>query len=66
MSILFSSTLLVGPGLKPRDGADPTEPSDNTGSVLDMESVLKRESDEGMEGIGSLILIGLMGSWYCC
>lgn len=56
----------MGPGLKPRDGADPTEPSDNTGSVLDMESVLKRESDEGMEGIGSLILIGLMGSWYCC
>jgi len=55
MSILFRSTLVVGPGLKPRDGADPTEPSDKTGSELDRESVLRRESDEGIEGIGSLI-----------
>lgn len=50
------STLVVGPGLKPRDGADPTEPSDKTGSVLDKESVLSRESDEAIEVIGSLIL----------
>lgn len=52
----------VGPGLRPRDGADPTEPSERTGSVLDKESVLKSDSAEGMEGSGSLILIGLMGS----
>lgn len=45
----------MGPGLRPRDGADPTEPSDRTGSVLDKESVLKRDSDEGIERIGSLI-----------
>lgn len=45
----------VGPGLRPRDGADPTEPSDRTGSVLDKESVLRRDSDEGMGGRGSFI-----------
>ena len=49
------SMLGVGPGLRPSEGAEPTEPSDSAGSLLDSESVLSRESDEGMEGMGSLI-----------
>lgn len=55
MSLLFMSIPAVGPGLKPRDGAEPTEPSDKTGSVLDRESVLNKESEGGIEGIGSFI-----------
>lgn len=46
---------MLGPGLRPRDGADPTDPSDRTGSVLDSESVLKRDSDGGRVVMGSLI-----------
>lgn len=47
--------VVLGPGLRPKDGAEPTEPSDRTGSVLDSESVLSKDSDEGIAGIGSLI-----------
>ena len=49
------SMAVLGPGLRPRDGADPTDPSDRTGSVLDSESVLSKDSDESMVGMGSLI-----------
>lgn len=49
------SMVVLGPGLRPRDGADPTDPSDRTGSVLDSESVLNKDSDGSMVGTGSLI-----------
>lgn len=49
------SMATLGSGLSPRDGADPTDPSDRTCSVLDSESVLNRHSDEDMVGMGSLI-----------
>ncbi|TNN54291.1 hypothetical protein EYF80_035519 [Liparis tanakae] len=35
-----------GPGLRPSEGAEPTEPSDRAGSVPDKESVLSRASEE--------------------
>lgn len=43
------------PGLSPREGAEPNDPSDRTWSELDIESVLSKASAEGMEGMGSLI-----------
>lgn len=49
------SMVVLGPGLGPRDGAEPTDPSDRTGSLLDSESVLSRDSDGDMAGTGSLI-----------
>ena len=49
------STMVLGPGLGPKDGADPTDPSERAGSVLDSESVLNRDSDGSMSGMGSLI-----------
>lgn len=58
------SMAVLGPGLRPRDGAEPTDPSDRTGSELESESVLNKDSDGGMVGTGSRILIGLIGS--CC
>lgn len=49
------SMAVLGPGLRPRDGADPTDPSERIGSVLDSESVLNKDSDGSMVGTGSLI-----------
>lgn len=49
------SALQGGPGLKPSEGAEPTEPSDKAGSVPDKESVLSKASDEDRVPIGSLI-----------
>jgi len=49
------SMLGLGPGLRPSEGAEPTEPSDSTGSLLDNELVRSKESEDGMEGTGSLI-----------
>lgn len=43
------------PGLSPREGAEPNDPSDRTWSELDIESVLSKASAEGIEGMGSLI-----------
>lgn len=54
-SFLLMSMVVLGPGLRPRDGADPTDPSDKTGSLLDSESVLNNDSDGGMLEMGSLI-----------
>lgn len=54
-SSFLLTSMLLGPGLGPRDGAEPTEPSDRTGSVLDSESVLSKDSDGDMAGTGSLI-----------
>ncbi|TNN82261.1 hypothetical protein EYF80_007381 [Liparis tanakae] len=50
-SCLPMSMAALGPGLSPSDGADPTDPSDRTGSVLDSESVLNKHSDDGMTQI---------------
>lgn len=47
-------SVLQGPGLKPSEGAEPTEPSDKAGSVPDRESVLSKASEED-RGIGNLI-----------
>lgn len=44
-----------GPGLKPSEGAEPTEPSDKAGSVPDKESVLSKASEEGRVPTGNLI-----------
>lgn len=44
-----------GPGLRPSEGAEPTEPSDKAGSVPDKESVLSKASEEESVPIGSLI-----------
>lgn len=44
---------VLGLGLRPRDGADPTDPSERTGSVLDSESVLNEVSDGSRAGTGS-------------
>lgn len=52
---MFKSIPAVVPGLRPREGAEPTDPSERTGSVLDRESVLSKESEGDIEGIGSLI-----------
>lgn len=49
------SVLQGGPGLKPREGAEPTEPSDSAGSVPDKESVLSKASEEDMVPMGNLI-----------
>lgn len=49
------SVLQGGPGLKPREGAEPTEPSDKAGSVPDKESVLNKASEEDRVPIGNLI-----------
>lgn len=49
------SVLQGGPGLKPSEGAEPTEPSDKAGSVPDKESVLSRESEDDRVLIGNLI-----------
>lgn len=49
------SALQGGPGLKPREGAEPTEPSDKAGSVPDRESVLSKASEDDREEIGNLI-----------
>lgn len=46
--------VVLGPGLRPRDGADPIDPSERPGSVLDSESVLNKDYDGSM-GMGSLI-----------
>lgn len=49
------SVLQGGPGLKPREGAEPTEPSDKAGSVPDKESVLSKASEEDRVPMGNLI-----------
>lgn len=49
------SVLQGGPGLKPSEGAEPTEPSDKAGSVPDKESVLSKASEEDRVPIGNLI-----------
>lgn len=55
-----------GPGLKPSEGAEPTEPSDKAGSVPDKESVLSKASEEDRVPIGNLIFRGGIGSCSCC
>lgn len=42
---------VLGPGLRPRKGAEPTDPSDRTGS--EKESVLNTDSKGGMVGSGN-------------
>lgn len=54
-SLLPMSMVLLGPGLRPKDGAEPTEPSDRTSSLLDRESAVSRDSDGGRVETGSLI-----------
>lgn len=44
-----------GWGLMPRDGADPTDPSDRRGSLLDRESVLNEGSGGAKLETGNLI-----------
>lgn len=52
------SVLQGGPGLKPSEGAEPTEPSDKAGSVPDRESVLSKASEEDKLPMGNLIWKG--------
>lgn len=54
IGLLISGTPGV-PGLRPKDGAEPTEPSERAGSVPDKESVRKRASEDDIVPIGSLI-----------
>ncbi len=43
------------PGLNPKEGAEPRDPSERAGSVPDKESVRNKASEDDMVPIGSLI-----------
>lgn len=47
--------VVLGWGLMPRDGADPTDPSDRTGSLLERESVRNKDSGGAKLETGNLI-----------